>query len=62
LSPIASGRPGSGANIVLFNPDDVAIGPPSYVRVKWVGCFSEPLDPYHDVYEEGPYDFALKRE
>jgi len=53
---------GSGANIVLFNPGDVTIGPPSYVRVKRVGCFSEPLDPYDDVYEEGPYDFALKKE
>jgi RES domain-containing protein len=50
---------GSGANIVLFNPDDAEIGSPDYVRVKRVGYFAKPLGPYDDVYEEGPYDFAL---
>ena len=52
---------GSGTNIVLFNPDDVEIGPPEYVRVKRAAYFFEPLDPYDEVYEKGPYDFALER-
>jgi RES domain-containing protein len=52
---------GSGTNIVVFNPDDVEIGSPEYVRVKRVGYFSEPLGPHDDVYEEGPYDFALEK-
>jgi hypothetical protein len=53
---------GSGTNVVLFDPDDVEIGPPEYVRVKPAAYFSEPLSPYDDVYEEGPYDFALEKE
>jgi hypothetical protein len=53
---------GSGTNVVLFNPDDVEIGLPEYVRVERAAYFSEPLDLYDEVYEEGPYDFALERE
>ncbi len=53
---------GSGTNIVLFNSDDGEMGPPEYVRIKRVGYFSEALSPYEEVYEEGPYDFALEKE
>ena len=52
---------GSGTNVVLFNADDVEIRPPEYVRVKRAAYFSEPLDPSDEVYEKGPYDFALER-
>jgi hypothetical protein len=53
---------GPGTNIVLFNPDDGEVTSVTYVRVKRVAHFSEPLSEYDDVYEEGPYDFALREE
>jgi len=53
---------GSGAHIVLFNPDDVEFRTPEHVRIKRVGYFSEPLSPYEEVSEGGPYDFALEKD
>ena len=50
---------GSGSNIALFNPDDAEIMEVTYVRVKRVAYFSEAMDDYEDLYDEGPYDFAL---
>lgn len=47
---------GPDTNIVLFNPDDAEITNVSYERVNRVEYRSEPLSPYDDVYEEGPYD------
>ena len=52
---------GPGTNIVLFAADDAEVTSVSYVRVKRVAHISEPLTEYEDVYEEGPYDFALPR-
>lgn len=46
---------GSGANIALFSPDDSEVVEITYVRVKRVGYFSEPLHEYEEVYEEEPY-------
>ncbi len=50
---------GTGRNVVLFNPEDTEVATTSYVRIKRVACFSEPFSEFEDVYEEGPYDFAL---
>ena len=52
---------GPGTNIVLFRPDDVEIAKVTYVRVKRVAYFSEPLSEYEKVAQEGPYDFALSK-
>ena len=53
---------GSGTNIVLFNPNDAEVTNSRYVRVKRVAYFAEPLSELEDVYEEGPYDFALSED
>ncbi len=50
---------GSGSNIALFNPDDAEIMEATYVRIKRVAYFSETIDGYEDLYDEGPYDFVL---
>lgn len=53
---------GPGTNMALFNPEDAEVTNITYVRVKAVSYGSEPLSQYEDVYEEGPYDFALAKE
>ena len=50
---------GSGANIVLFDPSDSEVMEVQYVRVKKVAYFSDPITDYEEIYEEGPFDFAL---
>ena len=50
---------GSGANIVLFDPANTEIMEVSYMRVREVAYFSDPLSEYEEVYEEGPYEFVL---
>jgi len=50
---------GSGVNVTLFDPADAEVTQVAYVRVKRAAYFSEPFSPSEDVYEEGPYDFAL---
>lgn len=53
---------GPGTNIALFKPGDAEVTNVTYVRVKGVSYSSKPLSEYDDVYEEGPYDFALQRD
>ena len=53
---------GSGANIALFDDNDAEVTEVTYVRVKRVGYFSEALNEYEDVYEEGPYDSVLTQQ
>ncbi|MFZ5676711.1 MAG: RES family NAD+ phosphorylase [Pseudomonadota bacterium] len=52
---------GPGKNIVLFDPNDAEISEPKYLRVKQVSYFTDALSQFEEVYEEGPYDFALPR-
>ena len=42
-----------------FKLEDTEVAIPSYVRIKRIACFSEPFSEFEEVYEEGPYDFAL---
>ena len=53
---------GSGANIALFYDNDTEVTEVTYVCVKRVGYFSEALNKYEDVYEEGPYDSVLMQQ
>ena len=50
---------GSGRNIVLVKPDDTDVDQVAYVRVIRAAYFSEELGAFEEVYEDGPYNFAL---
>ena len=53
---------GSGSNIAIFNPDDAEVMEVTYVRVNKVAHFSDTINDYEDLYEEGPYDYVLSKE
>jgi hypothetical protein len=50
---------GSGFNIVLFDPADADVTRVTYYRIRRAAYFSEPLSANEQVYEEGPYDWAV---
>ena len=50
------------AGITYIDDDSAAFMEVTYVRVKRVAYFSEMIDDYEDLYDEGPYDFALLEE
>jgi RES domain-containing protein len=51
---------GPGINVVLFNPEDAEVGDITHVRVLKAAYFSAPLSPYEPIFDEGPYDHAVK--
>ena len=52
---------GSGRNVALFKPEGAEVTNISYLRVKRVGYFAEPLSDFDNVHEEEPYDFAVAK-
>lgn len=48
---------GSGSNVVIFDPQDVAAVDLQYLRVDQISFQFRELGDYEDPYEEGPYDY-----
>jgi hypothetical protein len=53
---------GSGKNYVLFDTNAAEVTTIEHVRVKTSTFFSAPLEMYEPIYEEGPYDYMLKKD
>jgi RES domain-containing protein len=51
---------GQGSNVVLFDPRAAEPIEITYVRVRSVLFDPEEIPEYHDIYEEGPFDYLLE--
>lgn len=50
---------GSGKNVVLFDVNAADVAGVDYLRVTQAAFFSSSFSIYDNVYDEGPYDYAL---